>query len=93
MPDDIPLYAMRYYRKALRDAVDWLENHSESMKFFHLTTGKDYMAMLRLFRDDLEPLMEYGAHAGYEVPPECAKKKRKVKEKYRKEKGAENGKS
>lgn len=93
MADDIPLYAMRYYRKALRDAVDWLENHSESMKFFHLTTGKDYMVMLRMFRDNPDPLMEYGAHAEYEAPPECAKKIRKVKERYRKEKGAENGKS
>ena len=93
MADDIPLYAMRYYRKALRDVVDWLENHSESTKTFRLTTGKDYMAMLRLFRDDPEPLMEYGAHAGYEVPPECAKKIQKIKEQYRNKKGAKNGKS
>lgn len=93
MADNIPLYAMRYYRKALRDVVDWMENHSDSMKFYHLTTGKDYMAMLRLFRDDPEPLMEYGAHAGYEVPPECAKKIQKIKEQYRNKKGAKNGKS
>ena len=51
------------------------------------------MAMLRMFRDNPDPLMEYGAHAEYEAPPECAKKIRKVKERYRKEKGAENGKS
>lgn len=84
MADDIPLYAMRYYRKALRDVVGWLENHSESMKLFHLTTGKDYMAMLRMFRDNPDHLMEYGAHAEYAAPPECAKKIQKVKEQYRK---------
>ena len=29
MDEGIPIYAMKYYRKALRDIVDWLENHSE----------------------------------------------------------------
>lgn len=77
MADDIPLYAMRYYRKALRDVVDWMDNHSESMKTYHLTTGKDYMAILRMFRDNPDPLMDYGEHAKYESPPECAKKSKK----------------
>ena len=49
--DEIPLQYIKAYRKALRDVVDWLERHEQQMKAYKLTTGKDYMAFLRMFRD------------------------------------------
>lgn len=88
--DQVPLWGMKYYRKALRDVVDWLEQHSDRMNSFRLTTGKDYMAFLRMFRDDPEMLMEYGGHAQYPTPEGCREKVRKVIAKWKEER--ENGK-
>ena len=84
--DDPPLQYIKAYRKALRDVVDWLERHEQQMKAYKLTTGKDYMAFLRMFRDEPNSLMEMGGFAdGYRVPDECKNKVKKVIEK-RKEK-------
>lgn len=56
------------------------------MKVYKLTTGKDCMAFLRMFRDEPNSLMEMGGFAdGYRVPDECKNKVKKVIEK-RKEK-------
>lgn len=84
--DPVPLWGMRYYRKALRDAVDWLESHSIQMKTYRLTTGKDYMEFLRMFRDDPEPLMDYGGHAQYPTPEKCREKVKKVIAKWKEQK-------
>ena len=84
--EQIPLPYIKAYRKALRDVVDWLERHEQQMKAYKLTTGKDYMAFLRMFRDAPDNLMEMGGFAdGYKVPDECKDKVKKVIEK-RKEK-------
>ena len=84
--EQIPLPYIEAYRKALRDVVDWLERHEQQMKAYKLTTGKDYMAFLRMFRDDPDNLMEMGGFADeYRVPDECKDKVKKVIEK-RKEK-------
>ena len=84
--DAIPLPYIKAYRKALRDVVDWLERHEQQMKAYKLTTGKDCMAFLRMFRDEPNSLMEMGGFAdGYRVPDECKNKVKKVIEK-RKEK-------
>ena len=84
--EQIPLPYIKAYRKALRDVVDWLERHEQQMKAYKLTTGKDYMAFLRMFRDVPDNLMEMGGFAdGYKVPDECKDKVKKVIEK-RKEK-------
>lgn len=84
--DEIPLQYIKAYHKALRDVVDWLERHEQQMKAYKLTTGKDYMAFLRMFRDAPDNLMEMGGFADeYKVPDECKDKVKKVIEK-RKEK-------
>lgn len=84
--EQIPLPYIKTYRKALRDVVDWLEQHERQIKAYKLTTGKDYMAFLRMFRDAPDGLMEMGSFAdGYRVPNECKDKVKKVIEK-RKEK-------
>ena len=84
--EQIPLPYIKAYRKALRDVVDWLERHEQQMKVYKLTTGKDYMAFLRMFRDAPDNLMEMGGFADeYKVPDECKNKVKKVIEK-RKEK-------
>ena len=84
--EQIPLPYIKAYRKALRDVVDWLERHEQQMKVYKLTTGKDYMAFLRMFRDAPDNLMEMGGFADeYKVPDECKDKVKKVIEK-RKEK-------
>ena len=84
--EQIPLPYIKAYRKALRDVVDWLERHEQQMKAYKLTTGKDYMAFLRMFRDEPDSLMEMGGFADeYKVPDECKDKVKKVIEK-RKEK-------
>ena len=84
--EQIPLPYIKAYRKALRDVVDWLERHEQQMKAYKLTTGKDYMAFLRMFRDAPDNLMEMGGFADeYKVPDECKNKVKKVIEK-RKEK-------
>ena len=84
--EQIPLPYIKAYRKALRDVVDWLERHEQQMKAYKLTTGKDYMAFLRMFRDAPDNLMEMGGFADeYKVPGECKDKVKKVIEK-RKEK-------
>ena len=84
--EQIPLPYIKAYRKALRDVVDWLERHEQQMKAYQLTTGKDYMAFLRMFRDAPDNLMEMGGFADeYRVPDECKDKVKKVIEK-RKEK-------
>ena len=84
--EQIPLPYIKAYRKALRDIVDWLERHEQQMKAYKLTTGKDYMAFLRMFRDAPDNLMEMGGFADeYKVPDECKDKVKKVIEK-RKEK-------
>ena len=84
--EQIPLHYIKAYRKALRDVVDWLERHEQQMKAYKLTTGKDYMAFLRMFRDAPDNLMEMGGFADeYKVPDECKDKVKKVIEK-RKEK-------
>ena len=84
--EQIPLPYIKAYRKALRDVVDWLERHEQQMKAYKLTTGKDYMAFLRMFRDAPDNLMEMGGFADeYKVPDECKDKVKKVIEK-RKEK-------
>ena len=84
--EQIPLPYIKAYRKALRDIVDWLERHEQQMKAYKLTTGKDYMAFLRMFRDAPDNLMEMGGFADeYKVPDECKDKAKKVLEK-RKEK-------
>lgn len=84
--DAIPLQYIKAYRKALRDVVDWLERHEQQMKACKLTTGKDYMAFLRMFRDEPDNLMEMGGFADeYKVPDECNDKVKKAIEK-RKEK-------
>lgn len=80
--DQIPLPYIKAYRKALRDVVDWLERHEQQIKTYKLTTGKDYMAFLRMFRDKPDSLMEMGGFAdGYKVPDECKYKVKKVIEK------------
>ena len=80
--EQIPLQYIKAYRKALRDVVDWLEWHEQHMKAYKLTTGKDYMAFLRMFRDEPDGLMEMGGFAdGYRVPDECKDKVKKVIEK------------
>lgn len=85
--EQIPLPYIKAYRKALRDVVDWLERHEQQMKTYKLTTGKDYMAFLRMFRDEPDSLMEMGGLAdGYRVPDECRDKVRKTIEKYREKK-------
>ena len=84
--EQIPLPYIKAYRKALRDIVDWLERHEQQMKAYKLTTGKDYMAFLRMFRDAPDNLMEMGGFADeYKMPDECKDKVKKVIEK-RKEK-------
>ena len=84
--EQIPLPYIKAYRKALRDVVDWLERNEQQMKAYKLTTGKDYMAFLRMFRDAPDNLMEMGGFADeYKVPDECKDKVKKVIEK-RKEK-------
>ena len=84
--EQILLPYIKAYRKALRDVVDWLERHEQQMKAYKLTTGKDYMAFLRMFRDAPDSLMEMGGFADeYKVPDECKDKVKKVIEK-RKEK-------
>lgn len=84
--EQIPLPYIKAYRKALRDVVDWLERQEQQMKAYKLTTGKDYMAFLRMFRDAPDNLMEMGGFADeYRVPDECKDKVKKVIEK-RKEK-------
>ena len=84
--EQIPLPYIKAYRKALRDVVDWLERHEQQMKAYKLTTGKDYMAFLRMFRDAPDNLMEMDGFADeYKVPDECKDKVKKVIEK-RKEK-------
>ena len=84
--EQIPLPYIKAYRKALRDVVDWLERHEQQMKAYKLTTGKDYMAFLRMFRDAPDNLMEMGGFADeYKVPDECKDKVKKVIDK-RKEK-------
>ena len=84
--EQIPLPYIKAYRKALRDVVDWLERHEQQMKVYKLTTGKDYMAFLRMFRDSPDNLMEMGGFADeYKMPDECKDKVKKVIEK-RKEK-------
>lgn len=90
--EPVSLPEMRPYRKALRDVVNWFENHSIVMSGYKLTTGKDYMAFLRMFRDNPDNLMEYGEMAEYSVPDACMEKVNKVKAKNRemqKEKVAE----
>ena len=80
--EQIPLPYIKAYRKALRDVVDWLERHEQQMKVYKLTTGKDYMAFLRMFRDAPDNLMEMGGFADeYKVPDECKDKVKKVIEK------------
>ena len=80
--EQIPLPYIKAYRKALRDVVDWLERHEQQMKAYKLTTGKDYMAFLRMFRDDSDSLMEMGGFADkYKLPDECKDKVKKVIEK------------
>lgn len=82
--NQIPLPYIKAYRKALRDVVDWLERHSDQLKAYKLTTGKNYMAFLRMFRDSPDSLMEMGGFAdGYGVPDECKEKVKKVIEKRR----------
>ena len=81
--EQIPLWGMQFYRKALRDSVDWLERHSDQMKFFHLTQGKDVVAFLKMFRDDPDALMEHGGFAEYGAPKDCLSKIEKVKAKMR----------
>ena len=77
--EQIPLPYIKAYRKALRDVVDWLERHEQQMKAYKLTTGKDYMAFLRMFRDAPNNLMEMGGFADeYKVPDECKDKVKKV---------------
>lgn len=84
--DEISLQYIKAYRKALRDVVDWLERHEQQMKAYKLTTGKDYMAFLRMFRDMPDNLMEMGGFADeYRAPDECKDKVKKTIEK-RKEK-------
>ena len=49
------------------------------MKAYKLTTCKDYMAFLRMFRDAPDNLMEMGGFADeYKVPDECKDKVKKV---------------
>ena len=80
--EQIPLPYIKAYRKALRDVVDWLERHEQQMKAYKLTTGKDYMAFLRMFRDSPDNLMEMGGFADeYKVPDECKDKIKKAIEK------------
>ena len=77
--EQIPLPYIKAYRKALRDVVDWLERHEQQMKAYKLTTGKDYMAFLRMFRDEPDNLMEMGGFADkYRVPDECKDKVKKA---------------
>lgn len=85
--DQILLPYIKAYRKALRDVVDWLERHGQQMKTYKLTTGKDYMAFLRMFRNEPDSLMEMGGFAdGYRVPDECKDKVKKVIEKWKESK-------
>lgn len=85
--DQILLPYIKAYRKALRDVVDWLERHEQQMKTYKLTTGKDYMAFLRMFRNEPDSLMEMGGFAdGYRVPDECKDKVKKVIEKWKESK-------
>ena len=80
--EQIPLPYIKAYCKALRDVVDWLERHEYQMKAYKLTTGKDYMAFLRMFRDAPDNLMEMGGFAdGYKIPDECKNKAKKAIEK------------
>ncbi len=82
--NQIPLPYIKVYRKALRDVVDWLERHEQQMKAYKLTTGKDYMAFLRMLRDAPDSLMEMGGFAdGYRVPDKCKDKVKKAIEKRR----------
>lgn len=77
--DAIQLQYIKAYRKALCDIVDWLERHEQQMKAYKLTTGKDYMAFLRMFRDAPDDLMEMGGFADeYGVPDECRDKVKKA---------------
>ena len=86
--EQIPLPYIKAYRKALRDVVDWLERHEQQMKAYKLTTGKDYMAFLRMFRDDPDSLMEMGGFADeYRVADECKDKVKKVIEKGKEKNG------
>lgn len=82
--EQIPLPYIKAYRKALRDVVDWFERHESQMKTYKLTTGKDYMAFLRMFRDEPDSLMKMGGFADrYRVPDECKNKIEKAIKKYR----------
>lgn len=85
--EQIPLPYIKAYRKALRDVVDWLEWHEQQMKVYKLTTGKDYMAFLKMFRDEPNSLMEMSGFADeYRVPDECKDKVKKVIEKQKEKK-------
>ena len=82
--EQIPLPYIKAYRKALRDVVDLLERYEYQMKAYKLTTGKDYMAFLRMFRDEPNSLIEMGGFADeYRVPDECKDKVKKAIEKRR----------
>lgn len=75
--EEIMLYAMPYYRKALRDVYNWFEAHSDSIKHYNLG---NYACMLELMQEMMmnpEPLMEQGGHAEYKGGDKCRDKIKK----------------
>lgn len=82
---NVSLPMMKYYRKALRDAYNWLSARSEKIKYFNCGTYKYMMAFLKMFIENPEPLMNYGDYAEYETPEvitkQVEKKIKKDKEK------------
>ena len=65
---NVPLPMMIYYKKALRDAYNWLESRSNDIKFYRLGTYDCMMAFLKMFAETPIPLMEYGDEAEYDNP-------------------------
>ena len=64
----------RSYTKALKDAYEWLDTRSVSIKQYGADNYECIMAFLKMFIDSPEPLMELGDMARYEEPQVVAEK-------------------
>ena len=53
------------YDKALLDVKNWIERHSESMKYHKLNNAKGIMMLMNAFIENSEKLREYGDYTEF----------------------------
>lgn len=84
---DVPLWALKYYKRALRDMIEWFVVHKTEISAYGLTSGKCYLDIMRMISNEPENLMAYGCNAIYGIPAGYEKKVEKHLAKLREKSG------